>query len=82
MFIIFNGSSNFKRLYEESEEEAFYRVIAAQLVDLNGYKGKIVPDWEFLDHHIGESPFVLLVDEINALSFPVSVQLVESFPTF
>ena len=75
MFITFNGSSNFKRLYEESEEEAFYRVIAAQLVDLNGYRGKIVPDWEFLDHHIGESPFVLLVDEINALSFPVSGKL-------
>ena len=75
MFISFNGSSNFMRLKEESEEEAFYRVIAAQLVDSNGYEGKVVPDWETLDRHIGVRPFVLLVDEINALSFPVSGKL-------
>ncbi len=75
MFISFNNSSNFMRLEEESEEEAFYRVIAAQLVDSNGYEGKVVPDWETLDRHIGVRPFVLLVDEINALSFPVSGKL-------
>eukprot|EP01036_Dinobryon_divergens_P038868 gene38868-51099_t len=72
MFISFNGSSNFKRLVDESEEEAFYRVVAAQLVAFNGYNGRVVPDWETLDSHIGDSPFVLLVDEINVLSFPVS----------
>ena len=75
MFVSFNGPSNFVRLEEESEEDALYRVIAAQLVVLNGHKGKVVPDWKSLDDHIGESPFVLLVDEINALSFPVSGKL-------
>ena len=44
MFISFNGLSNFIRQEGESEEEALYRVIVAQLVDLNGYVGKILPD--------------------------------------
>eukprot|EP00597_Dinobryon_sp_UTEXLB2267_P011476 CAMPEP_0170131592 /NCGR_PEP_ID=MMETSP0020_2-20130122/23351_1 /TAXON_ID=98059 /ORGANISM="Dinobryon sp., Strain UTEXLB2267" /LENGTH=411 /DNA_ID=CAMNT_0010366719 /DNA_START=332 /DNA_END=1564 /DNA_ORIENTATION=- len=59
----------------ETEVEAFYRVIVAQLMDSNGYKGKVVPDWEYLDNHIGDKPFILLVDEINALSFPLSGKL-------
>ena len=75
MFISFNASSNFKRLVDESEEEAFYRVMAAQLVAFNGYNGRVFPDWETLDSYIGDSPFVLLVDEINVLSFPVSAVL-------
>ena len=72
MFISFNGSSGFKLIDGETEVEALYRVIVMQLIGMNIYKGgKIFVDWDALDDYIGLEPFILLIDEMNALTFPI-----------
>ena len=84
--ISFNGSSNYARLPDESEVEALYRVLVIQIIDHKKYKGgKIVPDisdWERLDDHIGTDPFVLLIDEMNALCFPIGSEVMKILKTY
>jgi hypothetical protein len=72
IFITFNGSSNFHRRQGESQRDAILRVIATQLVDIGDSDPfNIQCDEDELDNYIGELPFVLLVDELNALSAPI-----------
>ena len=86
MLISFNGSSRYEHLYGESEVEALYRIVVNQLIDHKKYKGgRIIPDisdWERLDHHIGTTPFVLLIDEMNALCFPVGNEVSKILKTY
>ena len=72
IFITFNGSSNFQRRQGESQRDAILRLIATQLVDI-GHNDplNIQCDEQKLDDFIGELPFVLLIDELNALDTPV-----------
>jgi hypothetical protein len=57
-----------------------------QIIDREKYKGgKIVPDisdWEKLDAHIGTCPFVLLIDEMNALCFPIGSEVMKILKTY
>jgi hypothetical protein len=57
-----------------------------QIIDHEKYKGgKIVPDisdWEKLDAHIGRDPFVLLIDELNALCFPIISEVMKILSTY
>ena len=72
IFITFNGSSNFQSRQGESQRNAILRVIATQLVDIGDNDPlNIECDEDELDKYIGELPFVLLIDELNALSAPV-----------
>jgi len=74
MIISFNGSNDFKRFPDETDEEALFRVIACQFADrtVAQLKRKVTVDWEGLNTHIGDVPFVLLIDEINRLCDPIS----------
>jgi hypothetical protein len=75
MFITFNGSSNFETRRGESQRNAILRAIATQLVNIGGGDSlNIECDESELDKYIGGLPFVLLIDELNALAAPVDAE--------
>lgn len=75
IFITFNGSSNFETRQGESQRNAILRVIATQLVEIgNSDPLDIECDEHALDEYIGKFPFVLLIDELNALAAPVDAE--------
>ena len=75
MFITFNGSSNFQSRQGESQRNAILRVIATQLVEIENSDALYIEcDEKALDKYIGDSPFVLLIDELNALAAPVDAE--------
>ena len=75
MFITFNGSSNFKTRPGESQCNCILRVVASQLVDIGNRDPIDIECGEReLDHYIGDLPFVLLIDELNALATPVDAE--------
>ena len=69
MLISFKSSSGFIRREGETQKQAILRVIAQQLVEgTEDELDRLVVDEYALDKYIGERPFVLLVDQIDALS--------------
>lgn len=66
-----NGSSPFKILDTETQTEGLIRNIASQLVDPAVDPTKIKCTAKDLDEYIGDSPFVILIDELNAMANPV-----------
>lgn len=76
MFITFNDLTGFRLRDGESQHDAILRLIAAQLVTVTGKRvrkqlQRIICDEDALDEYIGDKPFVLLVDELNALASPL-----------
>lgn len=71
--INFNGSSNFSMLPGESQANAIFRLIVAQL---QGTDSQIAQRCEpkTLDNFIGETPCVLLIDELNIVGNPLDVE--------
>jgi hypothetical protein len=68
MLISFNGSTTFKSVSGETQKNALIRNIVRQLIDASVDQTRITCSEEALDEHIGIAPFVLLIDELNALS--------------
>jgi hypothetical protein len=72
IFISFNGSSNFQQREGETHTQAIVRSIALQLVETTGYDPRyLVCEEQALDDYLGEKPVVLIIDELNALGFPI-----------
>lgn len=69
LYVTFNPHSNSK-IDGEAEDDALFRVITNELA--TRYKADRdsprVVDWSGLNQHIGDSKFVLIIDEINMLS--------------
>jgi hypothetical protein len=81
MFITFNGSSNFETRQGESQRNAILRVIATQLVEIGNCDPLYIEcDENALDKYIGDSPFVLLIDELNVLAAPVDAEAGRMLP--
>ena len=71
ILITFNGDSGFKIRQNETQSAAILRLICAQLVLCTLEEASLlVCDEKALDDYIGTKPFILLVDELNALSYP------------
>ena len=69
MLISFKSSSGFIRREGETQKQAILRVIAQQLVEgTEDELDRLLVDEYALDKYIGERPFVLSVDQIDALS--------------
>ena len=69
MIVSFNSSSGFLRRDGETQKQAILRVIAQQLVEgTDSELDRLEVDEAELDRYIGNKPFLLLIDEINALS--------------
>ena len=69
MIVSFNPSSYFLRRDGETQKQAIQRVIAQQLVEgTDSELDRLDVDEDELDRYIGKKPFLLLIDEINALS--------------
>lgn len=76
--VSFNGVSGFRRsLSTETETEALFRMITNQLDPSMETQSKRYVDWKLVDNYIGEGPFVLLIDEINALTTTIGSDLAE-----
>lgn len=72
MIISFNGYGNaLEPVDGETQCNAIIRNIVRQLIDPSVDQTKIRCTAEALDEHIGDKPFVLLIDELNALANPV-----------
>jgi hypothetical protein len=71
MVISFNGFGNFKPEDGETQTNAIIRNIVGQLVDSSVDQTKIRCTAVALDEHIGDFPFVLLIDELNRLNDPL-----------
>jgi hypothetical protein len=75
IFITFNGSANFQLRNGESQCATILRLIASQLVNIGVQESqRLVCDESALDNYIGNEPFVLLIDELNALAAPVDAE--------
>ena len=78
LIITFNGKSKFLLSNGESQSEAILRLIASQLLGddilFQLSHSRIVCDEEALDKYIGCKPFVLLVDELNSLAYPIDLE--------
>jgi hypothetical protein len=70
IIITFNGNGGFQTRSGESQKNSILRLIAAQLVTSCSPEQKfdIECDERALDVYIGGEPFVLIIDELNALS--------------
>jgi hypothetical protein len=69
MLISFNGSTNFIPMKGESQTHSIIRNIVWQLIDHVGVDQRCIKcSADILDTHIGSSPFVLLIDELNAIA--------------
>ena len=68
MFISFNGYGNFIPVEGESQTDAIIRNIVRQLIDPSVDQTKIKCTKKDLDNYIGDSPFVLLIDDFNHLT--------------
>jgi hypothetical protein len=69
MIISFNGSTSFNNLSGETQTNAIIRNIVRQLIEPNDDHQRVIRCTpQVLDEYIGTSPFVLLIDELNALS--------------
>jgi hypothetical protein len=71
MIVSFNGFGNFERVDGETQANAIIRNIVGRLVDPSVDQTQIRCTAAELDKHIGDSPFVLLVDELNRLGDPL-----------
>ena len=75
--VYINFNNNFVLQVGESQEQAVLRLIAAQLVNDKGIDVKnIVCDRLALENYIALSgrPFILLVDELNSLGYPLRTE--------
>lgn len=76
--VSFNGSSQFTRKSNETDSQALYRVIIAQLVKNYDENALYEEDWDKLNMYIKEQgKCVLLIDEINKLCPYVQKELYE-----
>jgi hypothetical protein len=72
MMISFNGFGQpLERVTGETQCNAIIRNIVRQLIDPSVDQTKISCTAEVLDAYIGDSPFVLLIDELNHLANPL-----------
>jgi len=71
ILISFNGFGAFASKKDEPQTNAIIRNIVLQLVGPSIDQKKIVCTREALDAHIGDDPFVLLIDELNQLANPL-----------
>lgn len=67
IFVSFNRVYNFERNPGEAASEALFRMITNVLYPSLQPQADRVCDWEGLDRFIGEEPFLLVIDEVNAL---------------
>jgi hypothetical protein len=67
MTVSFNGVAGFVRLKDETPVESLFRLITNQLDKAIDNQSPRVTDWDLLGAHIGDEPFVLLIDELNVL---------------
>jgi hypothetical protein len=75
MFVSFNSFSGFFRQAGESDSDGLYRLITNNLDPSMDPLAKRESDWDGLDKYIGTDKFVLIIDEINALSSKISENL-------
>ena len=70
ILITFNGYVGFRRRIGETQKSCILRLIASQLVSTipDDQKQNIECSHAVLDDYIGETNFVLLIDELNVLS--------------
>ena len=73
--VSFNGVSGFIRNNDETDADALYRVVTNQLIRNINPQMPRQANWELLDAHIGTSKFVILIDEVNALTPMIGAQL-------
>ncbi len=75
LYINFNGF--FELFPDESQADAILRVIAVQLIDQVHQADHIQCNAKELDKYIASAvattgrPFILLIDELNSLSYPL-----------
>jgi hypothetical protein len=74
MIVSFNGSTTFAPVDGESQTDALIRNIVRQVIDPSVDQKKISCSEKDLDDFIGSSPFVLLIDELNALSHCLNIE--------
>ena len=79
MIISFNGNSGYSAKDGETKEEALFRTIVEQFTDGSQLHEM---NWQTLDSHIGTKPFVLIIDEINALEYPIGKQVANVLKTY
>ncbi len=71
IFISFNEGYICRQ--ELTQKEAILHLIATQLTDPDVINGRsIICDEGKLDEHLGNGPVILLIDELNALSYPIN----------
>jgi hypothetical protein len=82
MIVSFNGVSGFLRLTDETPSESLFRLITNQLDLTIDKQSPRVTDWDRLDAHIGDEPFVLMIDELNVLCNTVDSELARVLKTY
>lgn len=73
--VSFNGVSGFDSLKGETHSDSLFRLITNQLDKDIGTQTLRVTDWEQLNTFIGNTPFVLMIDELNVLCEVVGSEL-------